>query len=620
MSIVIGTAGHIDHGKSTLVRALTGIDPDRLKEEKERGITTDIGFAHAQIGNVEVSFVDVPGHERFVKNMLAGVGGIDAVLLVVAADESVMPQTREHFEICRLLRIPTGVIAITKSDLADPETLELTTLEVRELVAGTFLEPAPIVPVSAATGAGLDTLSTALASLRKRAQADRGFARLPVDRVFTVKGFGTVVTGTLVSGELHADADLVVAPGGRPIKIRGLQVHGESVRSVGAGHRVAANLGGVDVEDVSRGDTLVSPGTLEPTRRFDVSVERLASAPPLRHGARVRFHQGTVEVLGRVSLVTDTNVRIRLEAPVVLARGDRFILRAYSPPTTIAGGEVLDPHPPRAGVRTEAGRARFVNLAPGLPPERIAAALIEEAGPAGLPVRALVERAGIAVGAIRDVIGQVQRAGEAAALDDVLVSRSLLESLAQRTLAELRAHHAAQPLSAGMPREELRSRHFPRAHESVFTAVLDRLAGEGRIVARERVALSTHRVELSPEEQRARDAITRLFATAGLRPPLAAEVATAAWVPVRLGDRIVQFLLRERVLVKVDDLLFHRDALERLKVEVGQLKGGAGQPARVDVASFKEKYGISRKFAIPLLEYLDRERVTRRQGDSRVVL
>ncbi|HEX7020386.1 MAG TPA: selenocysteine-specific translation elongation factor, partial [Gemmatimonadaceae bacterium] len=367
MSIVIGTAGHIDHGKSTLVRALTGIDPDRLKEEKARGITTDIGFAHAQIGDAPVAFVDVPGHERFIKNMLAGVGGIDAVLLVVAADESVMPQTREHFDICRLLRIPAGVVAITKADLADAETLELTMLETRELVAGTFLDGAPIVPVSAATGSGIEALRAAIAALPRRARADRGMVRMPIDRVFSMKGFGTVVTGTLVSGELHADEELVVAPDGRQVKVRGLQVHGAATPRVGPGHRVAANLGGVEVADVSRGQTLLSPGTLEPTRRFDATIERLASARPIKHGARVRFHHGTAEILGRVSFAGDTDVRIRLEAPAILARGDRFILRAYSPPTTIAGGEVLDPHPPRAGVRTEAGRARFRRIASGVP-------------------------------------------------------------------------------------------------------------------------------------------------------------------------------------------------------------------------------------------------------------
>ena len=619
MSIVLGTAGHIDHGKSALVRALTGIDPDRLKEEKARGITIDIGFAHTEIAGTPVSFVDVPGHERFVKNMLAGVGGIDAVLLVIAADESVMPQTREHFDICRLLRIPTGIIAITKADLADVETLELTALETRELVAGTFLQGAPIVPVSAVSGFGLDELRSAIAVLPKQSRRDRGFVRLPIDRVFSVKGFGTVVTGTLVSGELQADTDLVIAPGERQVKVRGLQVHGHSTTHIGPGNRVAANLGGVEVAEIARGQTLLSPGAIEPTRRFDATLERVASAPPLKHGARVRFHHGTAEILGRVSLASETETRIRLESPAVLARGDRFVLRAYSPPMTIAGGEILDPHPPRQGVRTDRARLRFQRLAAATPPEQIVATLVEEAGAAGLPRSALLGRAGLAVRDTGEVIAATAKSGRIVDLGEILAAKTVLDLLAGHVLAELRDHHASQPLSAGMPREELRSRRFARAHGAVFEAVLERLSREGRIAARDRVALSTHHVTLSPEEERARTAIRQVYAAAGLRPPLADEAARAAGVAPAVCDRIVQLLLRERVLVKVDELVFHRDALERLKADVAALKSGS-QGARVDVASFKEKYGISRKFAIPLLEYLDRERVTRRQGESRVVL
>ncbi len=620
-SLVVGTAGHIDHGKSTLVRALTGIDPDRLKEEKARGITIDLGFAHADIGGVHVAFVDVPGHERFVKNMLAGVGGIDAVLLVVAADESVMPQTREHFDICRLLRIPSGVIAITKSDLVDQETLDLATLDIRELVAGTFLESAPIVPVSATTGAGLDALRGALRAMPAQARASRGPVRLPIDRVFSMKGFGTVVTGTLVSGELRQDAELISAPSGKRVKVRGLQVHGRPAESVGPGHRVAANLGGVDVADLTRGDTLVPPGAIVPTRRFDAAIERLASAGALKQGTRVRFHHGTAEILGRVSLSDPdgADVRIRLETPAVLVRGDRFILRAYSPPTTIAGGEVLDPQPPRAGIRTDAGRARFQRIAAGVAIDTLAAALVAESGVAGFPRTSLWTRAGVAPQNADALVARLEAGGAAEDLGDVLVAPAALDALAQDVLRDLQAHHAAQPLSAGMPREELRSKRFARAHDAVFGAVLDRLAASGRVAGRDRVALSSHRVQLSPDEERARATLVRLFADAGLRPPLASEVPQAAALEPALADRMIKLLLRERLLTKIDELVFHTDALARLKADVLRLKA-AGGTARVDVASFKEKYGISRKFAIPLLEYLDRERVTRRQGDTRVVL
>ncbi len=361
--IVVGTAGHIDHGKSALVMALTGTDPDRLKEEKERGITIDLGFAHWRTAGLTVAFVDVPGHERFVKNMLAGVGGIDAVLLVVAADESIMPQTREHFDICRLLHVPTGIVAVTKSDLVDADTLDLVKLEIRELLRGSFLELAPMIAVSSRTGAGLDELRGALADLGDRVtgRSSRGSARLPIDRAFSVKGFGTVVTGTMASGSLRVDDELAVLPRALRVKIRGLQVHGERTDAAVAGQRAAVNLGGVELANLSRGDTLAVPGTLAITRVVDVRLETLGSAKPLRHGARIRFHHGTSEALGRVALSSvgrgdgesadvasevgpgqSAFARIRLESENVLTRGDRFIIRAYSPPTTIAGGVVLE--------------------------------------------------------------------------------------------------------------------------------------------------------------------------------------------------------------------------------------------------------------------------------------
>ena len=374
-SIVIGTAGHIDHGKSALVRALTGTDPDRLKEEQERGITIDLGFAHLQTEgppketqqtDVDLAFVDVPGHERFVKNMLAGVGGIDLVMLVVAADESVMPQTREHFHICRLLQVPAGLVVITKSDLSDRETLELARLEVRELVAGSFLADAPVVAVSSRTGDGLEVLE------RRRSCRWRRRCRYaaltdpygcPIDRVFSMKGFGTVVTGTLVSGRLQTEQELVVLPQQRDTRVSGLQVHGRSQASAEAGRRVAVNLGGVDVSDVARGHTLTDRGAFEPTRRLDARLDLLPEARPLRQGARVRFHCGTAELLGRVSLAErpraetgpepgtlanprELYARFHLESPAVVTRGDRFIVRAYSPSDTIGGGVVLDPRPP----------------------------------------------------------------------------------------------------------------------------------------------------------------------------------------------------------------------------------------------------------------------------------
>jgi selenocysteine-specific elongation factor len=633
-SVVVGTAGHIDHGKSALVRALTGTDPDRLKEEKARGITIDLGFAHATIGGVNFAFVDVPGHERFVKNMLAGVGGIDLVVLVVAADESVMPQTREHFDICRLLQVPAGLVALTKSDLADADTLELARLEVRELVSGSFLEGAPIVSLSSKTGDGLDAFRAALldASAKTRGRPAEAIARLPIDRVFSMKGFGTVVTGTLVSGRIAVDDELAIAPGLARVKVRGVQVHGHKQPDAIAGNRTAVNVSGVDVQDVSRGQHLVTPGAFEETRLADAIVEVLPDAKPLKHGARVRFHQGTAEILGRVAIVgplrdPDSDVRpqvepgarafvrLRLESLALVARGDRYILRAYSPPVTIAGGVILDPAPSRGAIRTAAAleRLRRLEIDP-------VGAMIAERGALGLPVQSLITRAGVDARSVDARIAVLSTSNTAILAGDVLVAPDVLQQLTAAIVATLAEHHRTEPLSEGIPREELRDRTFARGSTAVFDRALADLERAGTIAVRDRVALAAHRVALSPDEDRARAAIERAFLDAGLNPPDATAIAKGAAVPPAVADRMVKLLQRQKVLVRVDTLLFHDQALKRLKAEVAELKARSGPAARIDVATFKERFGVTRKFAIPLLEYLDRERVTRRMGDARVIL
>jgi selenocysteine-specific elongation factor len=646
-SVVVGTAGHIDHGKSALVRAITGIDPDRLKEEKARGITIDLGFAHTVIGELRVAFVDVPGHERFVKNMLAGAGGIDVVVLVVAADESVMPQTREHFDICRLLRVPAGLVALTKSDLVDAETIELVRLEVRELVAGSFLDGAPIVPLSSRTGEGLDSFRSALAdvSARVNGRSAEGAARLPIDRVFTMKGFGTVVTGTLVSGQVRVDDELVIAPGGRRAKVRGLQVHGTPQSVAVAGQRSAVNLSGVEVDEIERGQSLVTPGTFESTRLADAALELLGDAKPLKHGARVRFHQGTAEILGRVALIGPTAaepgaqravptvvpgarafVRFRLERPAVLSRADRYVIRAYSPSITIAGGQILDPRPPRTAVRTLSAleRCQRLDFEPGSARRDIdlaaATEMVQGAGVAGLPRAALVSRAGIEPPAVGACVDALVERKIAVPVDDVLVAPAVIERLMTSIADTLRAHHAAAPLSEGIPREEVRERLFGHGHPAVFEHALARLAQSGVIAGRDRLALAQHRVALTPEEERARVTIERAFREAGLKPPDLASVIDAAGIPPAVADRVVKLLQRQRVLLRVDALLFHDEVLKWLKRELVALRAAAGDGARIDVATFKERFGVTRKFAIPLLEYLDRERVTRRVGDARVLL
>ena len=642
-SVVIGTAGHIDHGKSALVLALTGTDPDRLKEEKTRGITIDLGFAHYETNDVTCAFVDVPGHERFVKNMLAGASGIDAVLLVVAADESVMPQTREHFDICRLLHLRGGVIALTKSDLIDSDMLELARLEVRDLTRGSFLENAPAIAVSARTGEGLDTLRAALVDLALSVptREAQGPTRLPIDRVFTMRGFGTVVTGTLMSGQIAVDAELQALPGGRSAKVRGVQVHGRARSLANPGERVAVNLAGVEVGDIARGDTLLVPGSFLATRRFDALVDLLPSARPLRHSARVRFHHGTAEAIGRVSLAAGNAragapdelgpghngaARIRLETPVVLTRGDRFILRSYSPPLTIAGGYVLDPEPASSAIRTVAAASRFQRLDPGsggeTPSTLLTAAglMIGERRGAGLSAKALGPRLGVAAARRDQLVKDLSRERLAVLIDHLLITPQILEHSKHSLLEALAAYHRDQPLSDGIPREEARARLFRRAAPVLFDHVVAELVREQRIIARDRLALATHRVSLSGAETETRSAIEQLLRASGLKPPDVNALPDVTGLNADLAARMVELLVRQKVAVRLDTLVFHAEALQKLKSDVSSMKGTGTDAPRLDVATFKTRYGITRKFAIPLLEYLDRERVTRRVGEARVVL
>jgi selenocysteine-specific elongation factor len=641
-SIVVGTAGHIDHGKSSLVRALTGIDPDRLKEEKARGITIELGFAHTTIGEARVAFVDVPGHERFVRTMLAGVGGIDCVMLIVASDESVMPQTREHFDICRLLRIPRGFVVMTKSDLTDAETSAMVREDIADLVKGSFLEGAPVVEVSATTGDGLDGLRAVIVAEAARAAARplSGAARLPIDRAFSMKGFGTVVTGTLVSGTIAVDDELAVQPGGLTVKVRGVQVHGRPAQRAVAGQRTAINLGGVEVGDVSRSETLMTADTLSVTRRIDTAIDLLPSAKPLKHGARIRLHNGTAEVLGRVSIAGAPTapetaaeksahevapgegalIRLRLEQPAVLTRGDRFIIRAYSPPVTIGGGIVLDAAPTRPGVRTDEGRRSLQRLAIELESAAAIAAMIEAAGLPGIGTASLVSRAGVAPAALPAVVQQLTARGVIAAGDRLVMAQRMTEA-GSKLLALVTAFHKTHPMSDGLPREEAREKIFARAPASTFETVIDQLKARGALTGSERLALPSHKPTVAGADDKIRQAIIDAYRAGGLKPPDAAAVEVSAKSPKPVVEKVTALLLREKILVRLDTVIFHADALQTLKEDVLAMKGRApGGRATVDVAAFKDRYGVSRKFAIPLLEYLDRERITRRTGDVRLVL
>ena len=641
--IVVGTAGHIDHGKSALVRALTGTDPDRLQEEKARGITIDLGFAQHQIGSVNVAFVDVPGHEHFVRNMLAGASGIDAVLLVVAADESIMPQTREHFDICRLLGVTAGVVALTKSDLVDAETIELVRLETADLVRGSFLEAAHVVPVSSKTDAGLTELREALSELAEGMHAPQhpgrsGVARLPIDRAFTVRGFGTVVTGTLISGQLAVDDSLDVLPAGRRVRVRGLQVHGEARQEAVAGQRVAVNLSSVEVEEVARGDSLVETDGLEVTRRFDATLRLLGAAAPLKHGARVRFHAGTSETMARISIASrvadapdaepvsrldpgdEAYVRVRLERPVALTRNDRFVLRAYSPSVTIAGGQVLDPAPGRGRLRTKAGAVRLRRLDSADPGDTVAA-IVTDAGARGLPLDRLTPRAGIAPGDVASLERALVESERVRRIGSRLLTPDAVKTLCVAVRGWVARSHKEHPLDPGLPREEARERFGHLTSAAIFDEIVRLMVEDGALTARDHLALADHHVALSPDEERAASLIERRFERAGLAPPETALVAEENRIAPDVAERMLKYLVRNGVLVRVESQHYHATSLAELKSDIGTRKReNPGARIEIDVATFKERYGVSRKYAIPLLGYLDRERVTRRMGNIRVVL
>jgi selenocysteine-specific elongation factor len=644
-TLVIGTAGHIDHGKSTLVKALTGTDPDRLKEEQARGITIDLGFAHVDLGDASVAFVDVPGHERFVRNMLAGAGGIDAVLLVVAADESVMPQTREHFHICRLLGLERGLVAITKADLVDRDTLGLVELEIRDLVAGSFLEGAPMLPVSARTGVGLDALRDELTrAAGAPARVDReGVVRLAIDRVFSVRGFGAVVTGTLVSGRLEVGAELLVLPDERRVRVRGLQVHGRSQEFVVAPSRAAVNIGTVDVEELSRGMTLASAGTLPVTRRVDVKISLIDGTHALRHGARVRVHHGTREVLGRVSIGAvrsgveeewqparpgeagvsvpgggDAFARLRVDRPVVVTRGDRLVLRAASPLATIGGAVVLDPEPPAGGLRRQSALDRFL----GIDDERrVVAIWLAEAAGRGLVPDDLVRRAGLGRTRADRTLVALERDGLACRGGDRFFDAAWIARIEAGVSRALAAFHQAAPLEPGLSREALRDQVARGASPAAWDLAIARLLSAGVIRGTDRLALASHTATPGENDERDGRAVEAQVAAAGLQLLDMTTLVQKTGLAAPVVDRIVRGLARTGVLVRLGPLVGHRDALTQLKDDVRRVKeeGGAG-PATIDVAAFKGRYGLSRKYAIPLLEWLDRERVTRRTGDVRVVL
>jgi selenocysteine-specific elongation factor len=630
-SVIVGTAGHIDHGKSALVRALTGTDPDRWEEEKRRGITIDLGFASLDLlspagEQLSISFVDVPGHERFVRNMLAGVGGIDVVLLIISAEEGIKPQTREHFDICRLLSIPRGIVILTKSDLVEPETLDVVRMEAAEFVRGSFLEGAPIIPVSSMTGVGLEILKTELARMAADVPAKDASLpfRLPIDRVFTMKGFGTVVTGTSISGTIAREQEVEILPERLRTRIRGVQVHGSSADSASAGQRTALNLTDVSTQELRRGQMLALPDTLRSTSTIDAWITLLPTAKPLKQRAPVHVHCYTAETVAQASILEGDLLRpgetgyvqLHLANPAALVPGDRFIIRQFSPLVTIGGGEILDNSPRWRRRQLEHHIAFLETVRSGTATAHLFARISRRAED-GLLVSEAVVETGWTESTVNAVAAQLSDSGHLLRSGSLLVSREDIDRATEDVRFIVEQFHKHNPLATGINREELREKAALSA--TAFELVLQLLTNSARIELQgDLVRLPSRGVQMKDDEAQAKQMIETAFSSAGLKVPSLNEVLSALTIDRTRAQKIVTLLLRERVLIKLsDDLVFHRDSLDLLKNQVRTMKT---QSPQIDVAKFKDATGVTRKYAIPLLEYLDRERVTRRVGDARQIL
>jgi len=638
-NLIIGTAGHIDHGKTALIRALTGVDTDRLREEKERGITIDIGFADLQNGEYRLGFIDVPGHERFVKNMLAGIGGIRLVMLVVAADESVMPQTLEHFQICRLLRVRRGIIVLTKCDLVDGEILELVREEVRDLVRGSFLENAPCLAVDSLSGTGIEELKSTLDKVVAEMDRDGLLAhsedqvfRLAVDRVFTIRGFGTVVTGTAQSGSLRKDSTVEIHPASRVAKVRGIQIFGRDTDVAHAGQRTAINLSGVEKDLLYRGSTLFSPGRLKPTQVIDVEVEMLADAPaPLRYRSPIRFHHGSSEIIGRIYLLEGEELKpgrrglaqIRLDSPAVCLPGDRFVLRRYSPLMTVGGGVILD----NAAVKHR--KKELAGLLPGLRSlcriygDESACRLdaleyhIRRSGPAGLDIDALVRRTGYNAPVIQEYLKQNPSLIVTTKDPPRYIAREHFEERADCLQSLLEKALADKPLSAGVSKEEIKEKLFKDSAPSHFQALLNRYADRDWIEIRDEfITLPGRQVALSARQEEIRRNLTAHLEKMKFQPCSLDELTRIA--PADQVREVYFHLIRTGELIRITgDLVLLPSRLEKL---IDRLRARFSGPRGFTVPEFKELTSLSRKHAIPVLEYLDRSRITRRAGDRRQLL
>jgi selenocysteine-specific elongation factor len=630
--LILGTAGHVDHGKTSLVKALTGIDTDRLKEEKERGITIELGFAHLELpGNVVLGIVDVPGHERFVRTMVAGVGGMDLVMLVIAADEGIMPQTREHLEICQLLGVKKGLVALTKCDLVDTEWLELVTEEIREYLTGSFLEGAPIVPVSARTAAGLEELKTGLAALAAEAdeKSTEGPFRLPVDRVFTVAGFGTVVTGTLLSGNIKTGDEVEILPSAFTSRVRSVQTHGRKVDRGTAGQRVAVNLQGVEHTEIMRGNVVTPRGIFHPTRAVDARFNYLPSAPrELKHRAVVRLHSATYEVPAQVILLDrdslrpgDTEfVQLRLKNPVLLLPGDLFIVRSHSPQTTVGGGTVLDPAPPRRRRRSTEALELLRTLQDGEDAEKIRL-LARESLFTGITLDEIGTRSGLPMKRIETALTGLLSQGLLVQMvrePRIFLEKKACDGLKAGLLSELERYLRENPLKEGIGKEELKSRVPKRSDVRFFGPLLSALEKDGKaFIDRDLVRQPGRTVTATGDQAGLRTKVETLLNKGGFEPPTAKELSDSLRCPEKEVLEHLSLLVREGRAVKVKMDIFY--APQPLSLIREKLVGRLREKGEITPPEFRELTGLSRKFMIPLLEYFDQEKVTIRVGDKRVL-
>lgn len=631
---VIGTAGHVDHGKSTLVEALTGIHPDRLKEEQEREMTIDLGFAWITLpSGGTASIIDVPGHEDFIKNMLAGVGGIDAALLVVAADEGPMPQTREHLAILDLLEVRSGLVALTKIDLTDePDWLDLVEAEIEEMLAPTSLAGGSIIRISGRTGEGLEDLRNALDHLLAETmpRRDVGRPRLPIDRAFTIAGFGTVVTGTLIDGHFEVGDEVEILPKGLKARIRGLQTHKQKIERAVPGSRVAINLSGVGVDDLERGDVVTNPGWLRATRLIDVQLRMLEDAPrPLRHDAEVEVFAGAAQMVARTRILGAQEiapgktgwVQLRLAEPMAVAKSDRFIVRQPSPSWTLGGGTIVDPHPRRRHRRFHRAVIERLEAMASDTPEDILLGTLFKQEP--VEARRAVRRSQLELKVAAPALDSLLQEELVIALDGgstggeqlarsstYLISAQGWSRLIGRIEKALAAYHATYPLRSGMPREELRSRLHLEGQ--LVNAIVERAVEQGEIVAESgTLRLPSHRVAFSPEQQERIDAMLAAFRNTPYAPPSTSDVEA------QVGPEVLYALVEQGYLTQAsEDVLFRSEIYQEM---VDQVVAHIQRQGSITVAQARDMFQTSRKYALALLERLDEERVTKRVGDERVL-